>query len=158
MCSTENGFFWEENLLVQSHKSSAFEVADGVCKAARGLLAVSAFLGDRRRLRREPTTRLAEAGPCPQCADYGVLIISEYGNHKQFNWSLSPIQLILVNTDCVVAEAGPCPQCADYGVLIITGYGKPQKVNWSLSPIQLILVNTDCVVAEAGPCHQYSST
>ena len=44
LCSTEIGFFWEENLLVQSHKSSAFEVADGVCKAARGLLAVSAFL------------------------------------------------------------------------------------------------------------------
>ena len=94
LCSTEIGFFWEENLLVQSHKSSAFEVADGVCMAARGLLAVSAFLGDRRRLRREPTTRLAEAGPCPQCADYGVLIISEYGNNKKFNWSLSPIQLI----------------------------------------------------------------
>ena len=44
LCSTEIGFFWEENLLVQSHKSSAFEVADGVCMAARGLLAVSAFL------------------------------------------------------------------------------------------------------------------
>ena len=54
---------------------------------------------DRRRLRREPRTRLAEAGPCPQYADYGVLIISEYGNHKRnivksstgpshpFNWS-----------------------------------------------------------------------
>ena len=138
MCSTEIGFFWEENLLVQSHKSSAFEVADGVCMAARGLLAVSAFLGDRRRLRREPTTRLAEAGPCPQCADYGVLIISEYGNHKQFNWSLSPIQLILVNTDCVVAEAGPCHQYADYGVLHNhIGIWKPQtdyckKFNWSL--------------------------